>query len=184
MDNSYPLILEISSDEESGFVDARERDFTGDGDGFGDREDHDWLSKLLVEVDGDKDDDSDEVLLVSEVIPNPKKPRLQSSKPAWEIVCGGGDENDDDCVILDCEPDQARVVKNDVVDNNLGGGDDDSDDLEIVGEKGEVMNSSLQIMIWLNAGVVCLFHCFTYSSFLISVWIFFRCLCCTIIYIW
>lgn len=138
MDNSCPLILEISSDEESGFVDARERDFTGDGDGFGDREDHDWLSKLLVEVDGDKDDDSDEVLLVSEVIPNPKKPRLQSLKPAWEIVCSGGDEDDDDCVILDCEPNQARVVKNDVVDNKLCGGDDDSDDLEIVGEKGEV----------------------------------------------
>ncbi|XP_075490042.1 uncharacterized protein LOC142528769 [Primulina tabacum] len=137
MDNSCPLILEISSDEESGFVDVRERDFTGDGDGFGDREDHDWLSKLLGEVDGDKDDDSDEVLWVSEVIPNPKKPRLQSSKPACEIVCSGGGGDDDDCVILDREPDQARVVKNGVY-NNLGGVDDDSDDLEIVGEKGEV----------------------------------------------
>ncbi|XP_073151338.1 uncharacterized protein [Henckelia pumila] len=141
MDNSCPLILEISSDEESGFLDIKEGDFTGDGGGFGDREDHNWLSKLLGEVDGDKDDDSDEVLLVSEMIPNPKKPRLQSWKPAWEIVCGGGDEDDDDCVILECESDQARVVKNDGVDNlggGGGGGSGDSDDLEIVGEKGEV----------------------------------------------
>ncbi|KZV32955.1 hypothetical protein F511_01466 [Dorcoceras hygrometricum] len=139
MDNSCPLILEISSDEESGFVDGREGDYAGDGNGFGDREDHDWLSKLLGEVDGKKEDDSDEVLLVSEVIVNPKKPRLRPSKQARGIVCNKGGEDDDDCVILDCESGQAKVVENHGVDNHGGGGDSyDSDDLEIVGEKGEV----------------------------------------------
>ncbi|KAI3449838.1 hypothetical protein Pfo_006503 [Paulownia fortunei] len=136
MENSSPLVLEISSDEEAGFGDTRKGGGYGIGGGeFGDREDYDWLSKLLGEVGGNKDDDSDDVVLVSEVFPkSPKKSRLESLKPSPKVVgdeCGG----DDDCVVLDGDPDKSVVVvrgRADDVD------DDDSDDLEIVGEKGEV----------------------------------------------
>lgn len=126
MDNLGPLILDISSDEETGFGDA---DRGGGSYGeFGEREDVDWLSKLLVEVGGNKDDDSDDVVFVSEVFPkSPKKSRTDFLKPLAKIVV---DEDDDDCVVLDDDPDKPLVVVNNKV--------DDSDDLEIVGEKGEV----------------------------------------------
>ncbi|KAK6164376.1 hypothetical protein DH2020_001240 [Rehmannia glutinosa] len=79
MENSSPLVLEISSDEEADFGDTRKGGGYGVGGGeFGDREDYDWLSKLLGEVGDGKDDDSDDVVLVSEVLPKPsKKPRLE-----------------------------------------------------------------------------------------------------------
>ncbi|KAH6811430.1 hypothetical protein C2S51_025192 [Perilla frutescens var. frutescens] len=125
MDNLGPLILDISSDEETGFGDPERG---GGGGEFGDREDDDWLSKLLVEVGGNIDDDSDDVVFVSEVFPkSPKKSRPEVLKPLAKVVV---DEDDDDCVVLDDDPDKALVVVNNKV--------DDSDDLEIVGEKGEV----------------------------------------------
>ncbi|KAK6164346.1 hypothetical protein DH2020_001210 [Rehmannia glutinosa] len=79
MENSSPLVLEISSDEEADFGDTRKGGGYGVGGGeFCDREDYDWLSKLLGEVGDGKDDDSDDVVLVSEVLPKPsKKPRLE-----------------------------------------------------------------------------------------------------------
>ncbi|KAK6164366.1 hypothetical protein DH2020_001230 [Rehmannia glutinosa] len=64
MENSSPLVLEISSDEEADFGDTRKGGGYGVGGGeFGDREDYDWLSKLLGEVGDGKDDDSDDVVL-------------------------------------------------------------------------------------------------------------------------
>ncbi|KAL1539623.1 hypothetical protein AAHA92_24082 [Salvia divinorum] len=104
MGNLGPLVLDISSDEETAFG--------------GDKEDSDWLSKLLVEVGGNIDDDSDDVVFVSELFPKTLK------RP---------DEDDDDCMILDGDPDNPVIPVNDKTD-----GDDDSDELEIVGEKGEV----------------------------------------------
>ncbi|KAK6164373.1 hypothetical protein DH2020_001237 [Rehmannia glutinosa] len=66
MENSSPLVLEISSDEEADFGDTRKGGGYGVGGGeFGDREDYDWLSKLLGEVGDGKDDDSDDVVLVA-----------------------------------------------------------------------------------------------------------------------
>lgn len=121
MESQGPLVLDISSDEETGFVDA-----AGEGGGveIGDKEDGDWLSKLLVEVGGNIDDGSDDVVFLSEVLPQ-KKQRSESVKP--KVV----DDDDDDCVVLDGDPDGSAVV----VSSNKA---DDSDDLEIVGEKGEV----------------------------------------------
>lgn len=125
MENQGPLILDISSDEEAGFADIRKG---GDCE-FGDREDVDWLSKIWFELGGNMDDDSDDVVILSEeVAKSPQKSRLESLKPLTKLV-----DDDDDCIVLDGDPDKSIVVVNNKVD-----GGDDSDDLEIVGEKGEV----------------------------------------------
>lgn len=130
MENSSPLILEISSDEEAGFG-CTTRKGVGGGE-FVDKEDCDWLSKLLGEVGGDRVDDSDDVVFVSEVLPRPRK------KPPAKGVADEGD--DDDCVVLDGDPDKPVVMFNGKAATDDR--DDDSDDLEIVGEKGEVMSYS------------------------------------------
>ncbi|KAL1546638.1 hypothetical protein AAHA92_23209 [Salvia divinorum] len=119
MENPGPIVLDISSDEETVFGDATK----GFGE-FGYKEDGEWLSKLLVEVGGNIGDDSDDVVFVGELFPNTtKKSRSDSVKL---------DIDDDDCMILDGDPDNPVVVVNNKADG------DDSDDLEIVGEKGEV----------------------------------------------
>ncbi|KAG8389139.1 hypothetical protein BUALT_Bualt02G0198100 [Buddleja alternifolia] len=135
MENQGPMILEISSDEEAGFGDTR----SGGGDDILGEIDYDFLSKLLGDINGNKGDDccddSDDVVFVSEVLPKqPKKPRVEPLNPSAKVVgneCG----EDDDCVVLDGDPDkQAVVVRNGRVDHD---DDNDSDDLEIIGEKGE-----------------------------------------------
>lgn len=101
------MVFDISSDEE---VEV----------GFDRSDDYDWLSDLLKEVDK-VTDDSDEVVVVSEV--NPKQ-KSKSSKSTPK------DDDDDDCVVLDGDPDNAAPTVND--------SDNGSDDLLIVGEKGQV----------------------------------------------
>ncbi|KAL8545190.1 hypothetical protein ACS0TY_005399 [Phlomoides rotata] len=128
MESRSPLVLEISSDEEDGFGDYKK----GSGFDVADGEDCDWLSKLLCEVSGNSDADSDDVVFVSEVFPKaPQKPRSESLKPSDKVLDVKSD--DDDCVVLDCDPEKHLTVVNRIVED-----DGDSDDLEIVGEKGEV----------------------------------------------
>lgn len=67
MENQGPLVLDISSDEETGFIAVRK----GGGCEFGEGEDADWLSKLLIEVGDNIDDDSDDVVCVSELLAKP-----------------------------------------------------------------------------------------------------------------
>ncbi|XP_047981478.1 uncharacterized protein LOC125222735 isoform X2 [Salvia hispanica] len=112
MGNQAPSVLDSCSDEEAA---------------FGDKEDGDWLSRLLVEAGGNTDDDSGDVVFVSELFP---KIRSDSVKALAKAVVD--DEGDDDCMVLDGDPDNPVVAVNDKAD---GG---DSDELEIVGEKGEV----------------------------------------------
>ncbi|CAI9774404.1 unnamed protein product [Fraxinus pennsylvanica] len=122
MENLNPVILEISSDDEASFDDG----------GGGGGEDHDWLSELLDEVDGGTDD-SDDVVFVDEVVVKPKKPRLSSPNSSAKTVnYNGGYDDDDECVILDGDPDKLLAVENSKVD------DEGSDDLLVVGEKGQV----------------------------------------------
>ncbi|CAA2934066.1 Hypothetical predicted protein [Olea europaea subsp. europaea] len=121
MENSNPVILEISSDDESNFGEA----IRGGGG-----EDHGWLSELLDEVDRGTDD-SDDVILVDEVVVKPKKARLKFSNSSAKIM-NYNDGDDDECMILDGDPDKPLAVENSEVD------DDDSDDLLLVGEKGQV----------------------------------------------
>lgn len=61
---------------------------------------------------------------------------------------GGGGDDDDDCQVLDSDPDKSVVAVN-------GDKDDESDEIEIVGAKGEVL------LIFLNFSliIVCLSAC-------------------------
>nr|XP_043622027.1 uncharacterized protein LOC122593659 isoform X2 [Erigeron canadensis] len=130
------VVLEISSDEEGGWNDAKNRGITDD--------DHNWIADILNEVNqndcgfDDNDNDSDEVVVVSEVLPSKKKKNL--SVKSSSLV-----DFDDDCMVLDHDPDKPLESRNDstknrdkesekVVDEN----DDDEDDLVVVSEKGQV----------------------------------------------
>lgn len=103
------VVFDISSDEES----------SGHSEPQG--EDFDWLAEFLESDDKETDDDSDDVVVVAEVKP---KQKSKSSKPTVRDV-------DDDCVILDGDPDKPAGV----VDDSAGGGEDD---LLIVGETGQI----------------------------------------------
>ncbi|XP_062079544.1 uncharacterized protein LOC133783997 [Humulus lupulus] len=100
------VVFDISSDEEEfSFTEPK-------GD------DYDWLAKFFETGDKGSDNDSDDVVVVSETKP---KSRSKSSKPTVR-------DADDDCVILDSDPDKPIV-------DDAGS---DSDELSIVGEKGPI----------------------------------------------
>uniref|UniRef100_A0A7N0T7D0 Uncharacterized protein n=1 Tax=Kalanchoe fedtschenkoi TaxID=63787 RepID=A0A7N0T7D0_KALFE len=113
-------VLDISSDEEP--------------DGNDQQMNLQWLCDQLF---NDADDDSDDVVVVGEVF-NSKQGVKRSSSPVAEN--GNDDENkvqegdegddDDDCVILDGDPDKMVSVEDDQ--------DNGSDELVVVGEKGQV----------------------------------------------
>ena len=104
---SRPVVLDISSDEEV-------------CDGF------DWISELLHGARGEGDG-SDDLVLVGEFAMNPKQRLMKSSNVDEKRSVKN---LDDDCVVLDGDPDKPAEIE-----NNAGG---DSDDLLIVGEKGQV----------------------------------------------
>ncbi|KAF5482509.1 hypothetical protein F2P56_003071 [Juglans regia] len=112
-----PVILDISSDEETGLSEPQ-----GGGGGGGGGDDFDWISKLLDGAD-DKEpgDDSDDVVVLGESINTNRKSKSSKSTMG---------DTDDDCVILEGDPDNPVVV----VDDAVGG----SDELNIVGEKGQI----------------------------------------------
>ncbi|KAL2488036.1 uncharacterized protein Fot_41417 [Forsythia ovata] len=118
MENPSPVILEISSDEEACFGETRE--------GGWDEEDNDWLSKLLDEVERNVND-SDDAVFVRDSISKPKESNLPSKPKTKNADC-----EDADCVILDGDPDKLLAVEDGRVNN------DDSDDLVVIGEKGQV----------------------------------------------
>ncbi|KAB1213816.1 hypothetical protein CJ030_MR5G017079 [Morella rubra] len=111
---SAPLILDISSDDEpgGGLVGAP---LDGGGDDFA------WLSELLDADDKEPDSDSDEVVVVGEVIN--AKPKSKSSKLTVR-------DADDDCIVLEADPDKPVAL----VGDEVGG----SDELLVVGEKGQI----------------------------------------------
>ncbi|GAB4841270.1 hypothetical protein Ancab_022002 [Ancistrocladus abbreviatus] len=108
-----PFVLDVSSDEELGFTEPTTDYF-------------DWLAKFFEDEDeGGKNggsDDSDDVVIVREVLADPKK--VRKSLHAFQK------DDDADCVVLDGDPDKPVTE-----DNDSGSG---SDDLIIVGEKGQV----------------------------------------------
>lgn len=97
------MVFDISSDEEPAL------DVAAGSDDYG------WISKLLC----DEVDDSDDVVVVGEI-------KSRSSKVTANKSC----EDDDDCVILDGDPDKPVAVNEDKA--------DDGDDLVIVSQKGQV----------------------------------------------
>uniref|UniRef100_A0A2N9HJY3 Uncharacterized protein n=1 Tax=Fagus sylvatica TaxID=28930 RepID=A0A2N9HJY3_FAGSY len=118
--NSLPEILDISSDDEQGFPE------TGGGDG----DDCDWLARLLIDAADDKqnlpEDDSDEVVVVGEFINDMRNSNSRESTAMLR-------DFDDDCVVLDGDPNNSvsEVNDDDTADNG-------SDECLIVGGKGQI----------------------------------------------
>ncbi|CAM8965964.1 unnamed protein product [Rhodiola kirilowii] len=106
------VVLDISSDEE---LDGNDRQVNIDW----------WCDQLFN--DGDGDGDYDDVVVVREVY-NPQQSVNKSlSSPAGKQV---QDWDDDDCMILDGDPDKMVSVEENQ--------DDGSDELVVVGEKGQI----------------------------------------------
>ncbi|KAK4761837.1 hypothetical protein SAY87_029721 [Trapa incisa] len=116
-----PFVFDISSDGECcGLLEGKHS--------FEDNEDSDWLAKFVRETNaGSLGGDSDEVVLVKEVNPKSK------SKGSQQLM------DDDDCVILDSDPDRSVAASDAPADDNS------SDDLLIVGESGQKTKIILSI---------------------------------------
>ncbi|XP_042490354.1 uncharacterized protein LOC122070296 [Macadamia integrifolia] len=100
-------IHEISSDEDGTWDEGSDDNL-------------DWISELL-DPDGGETEDSDDVVFMGEI---------QISKPTDRVKPVSGDVFDDDCTILETDPDNPVAVENDSADG--------SDELLIVGEKGQL----------------------------------------------
>ncbi|XP_071698699.1 uncharacterized protein [Rutidosis leptorrhynchoides] len=128
------VVLEISSDEDCGWESNINKGINEDC-----FDDHNWIADLLDEVNrddcgynyDDADDDSDEVVVVSEVLPKPKKKVVAK--------CPSLVEFDDDCMILDHDPNKPLDTQNDdPVNRDQDDANDDDDDVLVVSEKGQV----------------------------------------------
>ncbi|KAL1830408.1 hypothetical protein ACET3Z_000059 [Daucus carota] len=124
MDPEY-VVLDESSDEDVGLDEKVVFDDSGE-------DDCDWIQELLKEVDRqtstEDSDESDDVVLVSEVVVSPKS-KLKNSDTGLKDL--NDEEDDDDCVVLDGDPDKPEAVEN----NQLV---DESDELQVVAETGQV----------------------------------------------
>ncbi|XP_076958636.1 uncharacterized protein LOC143634434 [Bidens hawaiensis] len=124
------VVLDISSDDEPNWdVVNTHKDIIIDAN-----DDYNWIADILDEVNRDDcgydDDDSDDVVVVSEVLP--KKPRRKLPSKSTSVI-----DFDDDCVVLDHDPDNPPEPRNDnPIDRQED--DDDSDDIVVVSEKGQV----------------------------------------------
>ncbi|XP_071720355.1 uncharacterized protein [Rutidosis leptorrhynchoides] len=121
--DSNTVVLEISSDEDVGW-----NDYSGSGTSNG-GDDHDWLTGLLDEVNKETKgiDNCDEVEVTSESEKPLKKLKLTFKASLVDL--------DDDCVILDHDPNEPMKDRSD---NPVKEVDDDSDDIVVVSEKGQV----------------------------------------------
>ncbi|XP_074348347.1 uncharacterized protein LOC141687089 [Apium graveolens] len=120
-----PEYVELSSDEDVGLDEKL---------GFDDSdEDEDWIQELLKEVDRqtntEDSNESDDVVLVSEVVESPKL-KLKICDVGLKEV-DAEEEEDDDCVVLDGDPDKPEAVESNLM-------LDESDELQVVAETGQV----------------------------------------------
>ncbi|KAK9069011.1 hypothetical protein SSX86_013127 [Deinandra increscens subsp. villosa] len=127
------LVLEISSDEDGDWND-HVRGVPDDGDG----DDCNWFAELFGEAKENYGDDSEAVVVVSES-EKPVKNSNSKSKSKLKLKVKLKSKSsvvdvDDDCVVLDKDPNAPVQVRND----DSGNGDDDSDEIVVVGEKGQV----------------------------------------------
>lgn len=113
------FVVDISSDEE---------DY---GRGRTDRLSFDWVDELLDRAVARRVEESDDVFVVDKFsLPAVKKRRL-NPEPLGLRKCE--DEDDDECLVLEADPDKPVVAAED---RNSGG--DEEDDLLVVAEKGQV----------------------------------------------
>ncbi|TYI13418.1 hypothetical protein ES332_A08G057700v1 [Gossypium tomentosum] len=111
---SNPVVFDISSDDDDEVASGLEE---SKGD------DYDWFSEVLEAVSKGFDD-SDEVVVIGEVNPN-KKSKTRSSSVRKDVTL-----EDDDCIVLEGDPEKAVSDVNDY--------HDDSDELLVVGHKGQI----------------------------------------------
>ncbi|KAK1426749.1 hypothetical protein QVD17_15428 [Tagetes erecta] len=116
------LVLDISSDEDADWNDLKPVSDGGD--------DYNWFAELFGEVNKESDGgDDDEVVVVVSDQKDVKKMKVKS------VVA----ELDDDCVVLDGDPNELVEVKSDKLANDDDDDDDDDgDEIVVVGEKGQV----------------------------------------------
>ena len=134
-------VVDISSDEEDFHI----------GDAPAPLNPHGWTADLFDVVDNAARGDFDDLVIMSEI--SAPVVQHQTAKPDDLVVMselssppvlqkkgnagGGCDEDDDDCVVLDGDPDKAVTV----ADEEGSVGDGCSDELQIVAEKGPVCDS-------------------------------------------
>jgi len=134
--------VDISSDEEDVLL----------GDALAPFDPHRWTADLFDVVDNATGGDFDDLVIMSEISAPPAL--HQTAKPDDLVVMSelssppvlqkgnadaGWDKDDDDCVVLDGDPDKAVTV----ADEEGSVGDGSSDELQIVAEKGPVCDSFL-----------------------------------------
>ncbi|KAJ0967494.1 hypothetical protein J5N97_024411 [Dioscorea zingiberensis] len=88
----------------------------------------DWISKFLECVDGDGEQ-SDDIMVLDELSTAPVPKEKNSSTTRLAVLPNEG--SDDDCLVLDSDPDKIVSATNDKEDV------DESDELLVVGEKGQ-----------------------------------------------
>lgn len=120
-----PEYVELSSDEDVALDEKLGFDDSGE-------DDCDWIQELLKEVDRqtntEDSNESDDVVLVNEVVVSPKL-KLKNCDAGLKEV--DEEEEDDDCVVLDGDPDKPEAVENNQT-------VDESDELTVVAETGQV----------------------------------------------
>lgn len=114
-----PEVLEISSDEEEGVKDGSKNT------------DFEWIQELLFNSDDESDGGSDDVVFIHE-----NKAPEGKSKSSTLSVKNDVVDDDDDCVVLEEDPENGVTS----VDEEDATG---SDELVVVGEKGQVCSLSL-----------------------------------------
>ncbi|KAH7863017.1 hypothetical protein Vadar_012234 [Vaccinium darrowii] len=89
----------------------------------------DW-SSCVLDVSSDDGGDDDDFDWVSEILEEAERKRIDDSDDVVGVLNSSLDDDDDDCVVLDGDPEEPHVIE-----NNAGG---ESDDLLVVGEKGQI----------------------------------------------
>lgn len=111
-------ILDISSDEEEGLDESLTVN------------DYNFIREMLFS----SDEESDDSVKVVEIREN--KPEVKSKSSTLAVDLGGDDDDDDDdCVVLECDPENGVAS----VEEEANG----SDELLVIGEKGQVFVSLL-----------------------------------------
>lgn len=111
-----PVVLDISSDEDEGLKEGPKNS------------DLEWIQELLFNSDDEESNaDSDDVVILHETKPQ----QHFKSKAISTLSVNDGDDDDDDCVVLEGDPENGVTSVDDE-------GANGSDELLVVGEKGQV----------------------------------------------
>jgi hypothetical protein len=135
---SYSDVVDISSEEE-------DANTNNSNNNFGMKASLEWSEDLII---------MDEFSAQSVAIPKksvvPATLSLSDDDRNYDVSgVGGGDDDDDDCQVLDYDPDKSVLA----VSANKA---DESDEIEVVGAKGEVLYFLIFLLINI---IICLSSC-------------------------